>query len=111
VLSRRESDDSRGAARAFQQGEDAVCQGCRIEFQHRDISGHESNREAPVRSLRARGIKPHAYRRPVLPGGTDQTAYKIDKIRTRVLGEAFGNIKCAGEVTVRTLNLGCQQVT
>jgi len=30
--SRRESDDSCGAARAHQQGEDAVCQGCQTDF-------------------------------------------------------------------------------
>ena len=63
----RQSDVSRGVARAHQQGENAVCQGSRIVFQSRDISDRESNREAPT----SRGFKPHAYRRPVLSGGTD----------------------------------------
>ena len=68
--SRLETDVSRGAARAPQEGEDAVCQGCRTEFQHRDVQGRESNREAAANRLRARGFKRHAHRRPVLSGGT-----------------------------------------
>ena len=68
---RHKCDISRGAARAHQQGEDAVCQGCRKKFQHRDIQGHESNRDLAASLLRAPGYKRLANRRPVLSEGTD----------------------------------------
>jgi len=55
--SRRESDVSCGAARAHQQGEDAVWQGCRTEFQHRDFQVREFNREAAAGRLRTREFK------------------------------------------------------
>jgi len=64
--SRRKNDVSRGAAGAHEEGDYSVWQGCRTEFQHRDISVRESNREAPASRLRARGFKSHPYRQPVL---------------------------------------------
>jgi len=64
----RESNVSRGARRAHQQGENVICQGCLAEFQHRDIQGRESNREAAEEEdLNGTHIDGQFYREELTP--------------------------------------------
>jgi len=67
-------EEARGrvrVAKAHQQREDSVSQGCRTEFQHRDFQGRKHNQEAAASRLGTRGFMRHAYKGPVVQGGTD----------------------------------------
>ena len=93
--SRRESDVSGAAALAQQQREDALCQGCRTEFQHRDIQGRGSNREADASRLRASRFKRHAledqiYGEELTPVRiTDRTTFKLIKILDKLVRQCI----------------------
>jgi hypothetical protein len=69
-----------------QEGEVAVCQGCRTEFQHRDFQVAKVIERRPqaiyeFEDLNGTHIDGQFYREELAPVRiTDRTAYKIDKI-------------------------------
>ena len=70
--------------RAYQKGEDEVCQGRGTEFPHRNISDYESYRKASTARLRARSFRQDADRGTVLPGGTDSDShFETDRLQDR----------------------------